>query len=334
MASEAPTAAPTATEERRNGARALPSTNAEIIAFLGREVPESQTVPLGEIEIDVNRSQVRGSALDEDAVKLYVQYFEQGEVPPEPLILYATAGGRYEIGHGAHTCTAALAADIRELEAYVLTETTQNLRRDISALANRTNGVHFKLADRYRVAVDMVLAGQGSPQVARLLGLPPEKLKAAAARQRQENELDAAEINYTDLPKQSIQALYSLRGDRDVMRELADLIRAAGLSGKDAQDLAASLRDATSPEARRLMLGAERELLKSEIQASDGGLKAHPVREKYAKALAGLRKLLDNKEKLAELEGEIGGAGDPLVDEFFYLAGQLTAIGEELRETK
>ena len=77
MATEAP-----ARTAPRSSNGALPSTNAEIITFLGHEVPEPQMVPLDEIEVDVNRSQVRGSKLDEDAVKLYVQYFEQGELPP------------------------------------------------------------------------------------------------------------------------------------------------------------------------------------------------------------------------------------------------------------
>lgn len=327
------TEAPTKTRRSTNGA--LPSTNADIIAFLGREVPEPEMVPLDDIEIDVHRSQVRGSALDEDAVKLYVQYFEQGELPPHPVILYATARGKYEIGHGAHTCTAAFRAGIRELEAYVLTETTPNLRRDVSALANRNNGVHFHIADRYRIAVDMVIVGSwSSPQAARTLGLPADKLAKAVTEQKAENAIDAAEIDTAGMSRTTKLALYSLRNDHDTMREVAELEKASELSGKDVQGLVASLRDATSADERKAILDVERVQRKAEIEASEGGRKRYPVREKYVKALSNLRKLLDDDKKMAELDGEIRGTDDPLLKEFENIAGRLMAVSTELREEK
>ena len=174
--------------------------------------------------------------------------------------------------------------------------------------------------------------GWSSPQAARTLGLPADQLKRAITEHRAENAIDAAEIDMRGMSKTTKLALYSLRQNEELMREVADLVKQASLTTADLKELVSSLNDATSPEEAKAIFEGEREQRQPEIQASEGGLKQHPVREKYAKALNNLRRLLDDKKKLKEFYGELRGTDDPLIKDLEYMSGRLLAVAQEMQE--
>jgi ParB-like chromosome segregation protein Spo0J len=247
--------------------------------------------------VDVARSlanQARvGEPLIEDVVDTYTTDYKNGATFPPIITRRASKNAKkVTILGGNHRFTAATRAGLTTHPAYVV-ECEPEMAIVLAYEDNRYHGAQLSTAQKVRQAIHLIGLGWPQQDAARAVGVSAPKVSMAMKAEEGIRRAADLDVDGFDQLAQSTQTELARIQSDPVFVETTRLVADARLGTDAVKTLAARVKRAGSDEKALKLLGAERETLRPEMQATAGGKAKKKASTPYSVLNAALFSVVD-----------------------------------------